>query len=66
MDNTEVFMICKHCGAEINDNEKICPECGKSVEKGRKVKDVLCVVGFVFAVVVVLAVIYTVAYSFAH
>ena len=23
-------MICKHCGAELQDEEQLCPVCGKS------------------------------------
>jgi len=26
-------MFCGHCGAEIDDNHKFCPKCGKSVSK---------------------------------
>ena len=59
-------MVCKYCGAEINDNEKACPQCGKSLEKGRKIKDVLYVAAFTLAVVAVLAIIYVVAYNIVH
>ena len=59
-------MVCKYCGAEISDNEKACPKCGKSLEKGRRVKDVLHVALFTLAVVAVLAIIYVIAYNIVH
>lgn len=59
-------MVCKQCGAQIDDNVTACPECGKNPKKGRWLKDVLQVTAFVVAVVIVLAIVYVVAYSIAH
>ena len=59
-------MVCKYCGAEISDNEKACPKCGKSLEKGSRVKAVLHVTLFTLAVVAVLAIIYVITYNIVH
>ena len=29
-------MVCKHCGKEIPDNSKTCPECNKALEQKKK------------------------------
>lgn len=30
-------MICKHCGAEIDDKAVLCVHCGKAVERKAKI-----------------------------
>lgn len=32
-------MYCKHCGTELEDNSKFCPECGKIQETNGLVKN---------------------------
>ena len=29
--NTETKVICPHCGAQVKENSKFCPECGKAI-----------------------------------
>lgn len=66
-------MICKHCGKELNDDFKICPFCGKAIEKdktdnsnekttpNRKIdKKTIAIIGVVaLIVIVVIAIIVT-------
>lgn len=63
-------MICKHCGKELNDHFKICPYCGKTIEKDKTSdnsnekttpnKKTIAIIGVVaLIVIVVIAIIVT-------
>ncbi len=45
-------MICKKCGAQLDNNATVCPQCGVPTEKYAKTGDMaLIIVGMVFAFV---------------
>ncbi len=56
----EIYMFCKTCGKEVNDNAVICPHCGCAlknesvyVQAKNDVKkiNVMCLVGFILSIV---------------
>lgn len=62
----EIIMICKNCGSEINDNERFCTHCGKSVltdnnksakkkNSKRKIIISIAVVCFVLLIIVIVS-----------
>ena len=60
-------MICKNCGSEIDNKQKVCPKCGELLGKETKEKNskeakiktinntiVYCIMGFVFPILGIL------------
>ena len=43
-----IIMYCKNCGKEVNDNAKVCPECGVLLERLRSFEstDIFLIISF--------------------